>query len=201
MASKEKQDTKESETKKDNGKLLKIDRKDAVSLVGALGFHAAHKASNQVLALRLKKLSQYLETFKGTFTGDQAELKDKVLKAGWEGFEIVGTQPTRAGKASGQGNKKGKPAEEKGAKDNKPMSGEKIPARNASGDSVDAWGSRVGSMTAKVNTILQNAKGPMKMKDLMQKVKSVGAFSSHMKKMERAGHVKCTKEGFIVIGK
>ena len=200
MASKEKQDTKESETKKDDGKLLKIDRKDAVSLVGALGFHAAHKASNQVLALRLKKLSQYLEDFEGTFTGDQAELKDKVLKAGWEGFEIVGAQPTRAGKASGNG--KDKPAEGKGSKAGKPVGqGKKTPARKASGDSVDAWGSRVGSMTAKVNTILQNAKGPMKMKDLMQKVKSVGAFSSHMKKMERAGHVKSTKEGFIMIGK
>ena len=132
MASKEKQDTKESETKKDDGKLLKIDRKDAVSLVGALGFHAAHKASNQVLALRLKKLSQYLETFEGTFTGDQAELKDKVLKAGWEGFEIVGAQPTRAEKASGNG--KDKPAKGKGSKAGKPVGqGKKTPGNDRPG--------------------------------------------------------------------
>lgn len=107
-----------------DSKTVRISRKDAVSLLGAMGFHAAHKASNSVLTLRLRKLEKYLETFEGTLTGDQDEIKDKVLKVGKDGFDVVGEEPKGAKAKDDQPNG---PKANKGVKGkgNKPTGGKK----------------------------------------------------------------------------
>jgi hypothetical protein len=102
--------------------ILTVPRKDAVHLLTALGFHAAHKASNAVLTLRFKKLPQLLEGFEGTLSGESRSLADAVVAAGPDGFEIVGAEPHGVEKAGevqapkvGKAGKKDKPAKQQKA--------------------------------------------------------------------------------------
>lgn len=101
-----KAESKAEKAQEKEDKALKIARKDAVKLLEALGFKTAHKASNDLLRIRLGKLQTYLDNYEGTLTGDLDETKDKVLKAGTDGVVITGEEPKGADKAE----KKDKPA-------------------------------------------------------------------------------------------
>jgi hypothetical protein len=100
----------EANKEKDSLQGLKIARKDAVKLLEAMGFKTAHKASNDLLRIRLGKLKTYLESYEGTLTGDMDEVKDKVLKAGTDGVVVTGEEPKGAADKTENPNKKDKSA-------------------------------------------------------------------------------------------
>jgi len=196
----------ESETKSDGqvladeaNKAVKIARKDAVQLLTAVGFLATHKASNELLQLRMNKLKSYVESFEakeGKLNGEQQELADKIITAGKDGVTVVGEDPKGA-KDTAEGKKdklagKSKPATGKG--------GEKK-ASKAKGDrkvtgEVDKFGSRLGTNYSKVNACL--TKQPKTMGALAKESGIVTTTYKHLKELVEKKLVKQTKDGFCL---
>lgn len=107
----------EEANKEKDGKLLKVARKDAAALLGAIGFKETRKYDNALLTKRLGKLKTYMESYEGTLDGDSQELVDKIIEAGPDGITVTGEEPKGVKKDAkeGKGTKpagKGKKASE-----------------------------------------------------------------------------------------
>lgn len=119
-AAEEKKDTKApvAETKAEKAqekddKTLKISRKDAVSMLRAIGFKTPEHCDNETTARRLGKLQRYMESYEGTLDGDTQELVDKIIKAGSDGISVMvmGDEPKKAHKEGDRNDKATKPAD------------------------------------------------------------------------------------------
>ena len=124
---------------------ITVPRNKAVELLTDLGFKDICKADNATMTRRLGKMKMYLESFDGTLNGDMKKLADSVVAAGKDNVVIEGEEPKTKGV--------GKEKKAKGAGKEKKVAGK--PKEKAG---VDQFGSRVGTVRAKVNAMLSKKK-------------------------------------------